>query len=272
LAAERSPAHLDVQSFRLDNGMTFLLVEHPDPARVAAGWTAHVGSADDPAGLSGVSHVLEHMMYKGSRTIGVKDPNELDVLYGRAGATLLNAFTRNDSTAFFVSVPANEVELWFWLESDRLLAPAFRDFEGERKVIEQERQRQESTPRGRLENQFNALFWQAHPYRWPLIGWPSDLAAISVEAAERHFRTYYAPGNLTAVLVGHLDRARIEALARRYFGRLPAGPEPPRTRTTEPEQLAETRMNATVDGPGQLLIRYHSVPFRHPQWTVRASS
>ena len=163
-----------------------------------------------------------------------------------------------------MSVPANRIELWFWLESDRLLAPVFRDLEGERKVIEQERQRGESTPRGRLESSFNALFWQAHPYRWPGLGWPSDAAAITVQDAERHFHAHYGPANLTAVLVGDLDRPRIAALARRYFGRLPAAPEPRRTPTTEPEQQAEKRMYATVEGPPQLLVRYHTVPFLHP--------
>jgi zinc protease len=254
---------LDVETVRLDNGMTFLLVEHPDPARVAAGWTAHVGSADDPAGLSGVSHVLEHMMFKGSRTIGVSDPNELDALYARAGATNLNAFTRTDLTSYFVSVPANELELWFWLESDRLLSPVFRGLEGELKVIEPERQREEAQPRDKLGTQLNALFWQALPYRWPPIGWPSDAAAISAEAAERHFHTYYGPGNLTAVLVGHFDHARVAELARRYFGRLPAAPAPPRTLTAEPEQQAETRMLGSVDGAAELQVRYHTVPFRH---------
>jgi predicted Zn-dependent peptidase len=262
--AGSSALHLGTQSFRLANGMTFLIVERPDPARVAAGWVAGVGSADDPTGATGASHLLEHMMFKGTRTIGVEDPNELDVLYGRAGATDLNAFTRNDLTAYFVSLPANEIELWFWLESDRLLAPVFRDLENERKAIEQERQGDASTPRGRLQSQFNALFWRAQPYHAPIFGWPSDLAATSVADAERHFHASYTAGNLTAVLVGHLDRAQIEALAHRYFDRLPAAPAPPRTPAAEPEQLAETRMNAATDGPAELEIRYHSVPFEHP--------
>jgi predicted Zn-dependent peptidase len=262
--AGSSALHLGMQSFQLANGMTFLIVERPDPARVAAGWVARVGSADDPTGATGASHLLEHMMFKGTQTIGVQDPNELDVLYGRAGATSLNALTRNDLTAYFVSLPANEIELWFWLESDRLLAPVFRDLEGERKVIEQERQRDESAPRGRLQSQFNALFWRAQPYHAPILGWPSDLAATSVADAERHFHASYTAGNLTAVLVGHLDRALIEDLAHRYFARLPAAPAPPRTLTAEPEQLAETRMNAAVDGPAEVEIRYHSVPFQHP--------
>jgi predicted Zn-dependent peptidase len=260
----RAAVQIEPRSFRLANGMTFLIVERPDPARVAAGWVVGVGSADDPTGATGASHLLEHMMFKGTRTIGVRDANELDALYGRAGATSLNAFTRNDLTAYFVSLPANEIELWFWLESDRLLAPVFRDLEGERKVIEQERQRDESTPRGRFQSQFNALFWRAQPYRAPILGWPSDLAAVAVAGAEHHFQAGYTPGNLTAVLVGHLDRQRIEDLAQRYFGRLPAAPAPHRTPTAEPEQLAETRMNAAVDGPAEIEIRYHSVPFRHP--------
>jgi predicted Zn-dependent peptidase len=259
-----SGTHFGLQSFRLANGMTFLLVEHPDPARVAAGWIAHVGGADDPAGLTGISHVTEHMMFKGTHTIGVQDANELDAIYNRAGATLLNAFTRNDFTAFVVSLPANELELWFWMESDRLLAPVFRGLDSERMVIEQERQRAESTPWSRQQAQFNALFWKTHPYRWPLFGWPAHVAAISVADIERHFQTYYSPSNLTAVLVGHLDRARIEELARRYFGRIAARPEPPRIPVKETGPLTETRLNAVIEGQAQLQIRYHTVPFRHP--------
>jgi len=163
-----------------------------------------------------------------------------------------------------VSLPANELELWFWMESDRLLAPVFRGLDSERMVIEQERQRAESTPWSRQQAQFNALFWKTHPYRWPLFGWPAHVAAISVADIERHFQTYYSPSNLTAVLVGHLDRARIEELARRYFGRISARPEPPRIPVKETGPLTETRLNAVIEGLAQLQIRYHTVPFRHP--------
>jgi predicted Zn-dependent peptidase len=160
------------------------------------------------------------------RELMVKD--ELSRLYTEAGATGLNAFTMHDLTGYFVTVPANKLELWFWLESDRLAEPVFREFYAERAVVHEERRlRTESTPTGRFEELLDAVFWQSHPYGWPVVGWPSDLRSISKAEADRFFATYYAPNNLTAVLVGNFDRAAVERLARRYFGRLERGEEAP---------------------------------------------
>ncbi len=108
------------------------------------------------------------------------------------------------------------------------------------------------------------MFWQSHPYSWPVIGWPSDLRAISKPDADNYFATYYAPNNLTAAIVGNFDPAEIKALARRYFGRIPRGPQdPPPGVTLEMPQLAEKRMNAECDCQPQVEVRYHTVPFRH---------
>lgn len=324
---------LPVDSFTLDNGMTFLLVRRPGAVSVAAGWAARVGSADEKPGATGLTHLLEHMLFKGTRTVGGRDlPKELlgieeqerlagrirelyrrqreryrageiddpydpaarppelveleqrfdreadrlrllayvgdfHRIYSEAGATGMNAYTLKDVTLFFITVPANKLELWFWMESDRLLHPVFRDFYIERRVVEEERrQRVESTPTGLFATQLDAMFWQSHPYGRPAYGWPSDLQVLSREDADRHFATYYAPGNLTAALVGDFDPRRVRELAERYFGRLePRGDgPPPEVVTLEEPQVAEKRMLVRCECRPQIQALYHTVPFGHP--------
>ena len=332
VAADEAPkAEVPVQTFELDNGMRFLLVPRPEMSTVAAGWVAHVGSANERPGITGMAHLFEHMMFKGSRTIGttdiendlqvideqealqeeirriyreqrerwrtgeIADPydpagrpdelvelqqrfddlvekqralmkkDELDKIYTQNGASFLNAFTNADMTVYLITVPANKVELWFWMESDRLREPVFREFYSERDVVYEERRlRTESTPTGRFDELFNAMFWQAHPYSWPTVGWPSDLRVISKAQADEFFDTYYAPNNVTAVLVGNFDVEQVKALAERYFARIPRGErEPPDVVTLELEQIAEKRMVAQCDCQPQIQIRYHTAPFDH---------
>jgi len=262
--ASSDEVSLDSQVLRLDNGMTFLLIDRPAAGFVAAGWVVRVGSADDPAGQSGISHLLEHVMFKGTRTL--TGPDDYDRIYGRAGATSINAFTTPDLTAYFVSVPANRLELWFWMESDRLLEPVFRGLQAEHQVIAEEKRRREATPTGPFEDQIEALFWQEHPYRRPRLGLSSDVGALTEENALRHFQSWYRPAHLTAVLVGRFDRGRAAELARRYFGRLPPAPEPERMAAItapEPAERTERRMPTECDCPSQVELRYHTVPFLH---------
>jgi len=324
-------AAVPVEEFELDNGMRFLLVKRPELTTVAAAWAAHVGSANERPGITGLAHFFEHMMFKGTHTIGTKDierdleiiaeqeavqekiraelreqrrryrlgeiddpydpahrtnslnalraefqelveeqrelmvKDELDKVYTDGGGTSLNAFTSNDFTVYINQLPANRLELWFWLESDRLLNPVFREFYAERDVVYEERRlRTESTPTGRYDEQADAMFWQSHPYSWPVIGWPSDLEVISKAQADEFFATYYAPNNLTGVLVGNFDPAEVRELAERYFGRLERGQrEAPDVVTLEAEQLAEKRLTAECDCQPQLQLRYHAVPFGH---------
>ncbi|MDE2851105.1 MAG: pitrilysin family protein [Acidobacteriota bacterium] len=332
-AAQSAPtaAAVPVEEFELDNGMRFLLVSRPELTTVAAAWVAHVGSADERPGITGLAHFFEHMMFKGTHTIGTKDierdleiiaeqeavqekiraelreqrrryrlgeiddpydpahrtdtlnalraefqrlveeqrelmvKDELDKVYTDGGGTSLNAFTSNDFTVYINQLPANRLELWFWLESDRLLNPVFREFYAERDVVYEERRlRTESTPTGRYDEQADAMFWQSHPYSWPVIGWASDLEVISKSQADEFFGTYYAPNNLSAVLVGNFDSAEVRELAERYFGRLErAERTAPDVVTLEAEQLAEKRMTAECDCQPQLQVRYHAVPFGH---------
>jgi predicted Zn-dependent peptidase len=320
-----------VQEYVLKNGLRLLMVPRKGDPNVAAGWIARVGSVNERPGITGLSHLFEHMMFKGTNTIGTTDgaknlevirrldavkaeirkeeevlvsrfrlgeiadltdpknrspkhqqllqefaalekqekdllvKNEFDKIYTTAGASGMNAGTTNDFTVYFINVPANKLELWFWMESDRLLNPVFREFYSERDVVREERRmRTESTPTGKFEEQFDSLFWTSSPYGWPVVGWPSDLEGITREEAQAYFDVNYAPNNLTACLVGDFDPARARELADLYLGRLKAHPQgQPSVRTREVAQEAEKRMIAYADTNPEVAIRYHSVADGH---------
>jgi predicted Zn-dependent peptidase len=327
-AAQRVP----VQEIVLDNGMRLLLVPRKGDPNVAAGWVARVGSVNERPGITGLSHLFEHMMFKGTHAIGTKDiaenlkliremddvraelrkeqqtlilkarlgeisdtkdpkyrserhkellarfdelskrekelmvKDEFDRIYTTAGGSGMNAGTSNDFTVYFINVPANKLELWFWMESDRLGNPVFREFYSERDVVHEERRlRTDSTPTGKFNEQYESMFWQSSPYGWPVVGWPSDLEGITREEALDYFAVNYAPNNLTACLVGDVDPVRAKELAQQYFGRLPRGPRPPEpVRTSEMPQLAEKRMVAWAETVPQVRVRYHTVAEGHP--------
>ncbi len=366
---------VEVEEFRLENGMEFLLVPRSDqPNVVSAGWVARVGSVNERPGVTGISHFFEHMMFKGTTTIGTRDPardadyrreqrqvrdrinelvwgeqyerfrrgeiddpwdpandspelralrgkldgllrqqqgrglaeeiaevrrtlaaadgdaeaaasltarlaeleqkqaeaativkDEFDEVYTRAGGSGMNAFTSHDLTCYFITIPSNKLELWAWMESDRLHDSVFREFYSERDVVHEERRlRTESTPTGRFQEQFDAMFWVSSGYAWPVIGWPSDLNSYTFEQAVDYWNTYYRPGNLFGVLVGDFDPTEAKQLIRQYFSRLEPGEEEPQPVVTlEIEQLAEQRMNAEGDVPPSVEIRYHTVPAGH---------
>lgn len=327
LAAQSIP----VVEKTLSNGMRLVMVERHDQPTIALGWMARVGSADERPGITGLAHLFEHMMFKGTRTIGTRDArrdaelnelqdkvqaqirqemsilrerqrrgeipdmmdpkartprlqallkdfdrlvqeqrglvvkDEMDRIYTQAGGTGLNASTSQDRTFYIVSLPANKLELWMWLESDRLANPVFREFYSERDVIlEERRQTLESRPGGVVGEAFNALTWAANTYHWEVIGWPSDIAQVTREQANAFFATYYAPNNLTAVLVGDFNPAQAAALAERYFGRIPANPAGvPELVTLEPAQPAEQRMVAEVETTPSVQIEFKTVPAVH---------
>ncbi|HYM11025.1 MAG TPA: pitrilysin family protein [Bryobacterales bacterium] len=320
-----------VQEFTLPNGMKFLLLPRKGDPNVAVGWVARVGSVNERPGITGISHLFEHMMFKGTHVIGAKDmgkdlttlheidaihdqiraeeealiekyrrgliddpkdpkyrtprhkqlleqydalvkqarqyetPSEFDRLYTQNGGSSLNAGTDHDFTIYFVNVPANKLELWFWLESDRLANHVFRDFYTERDVVHEERRmRTDSTPIGRFEEEFDSMFWESSPYAWPVVGWPSDLEGITQQDAESYFGVYYAPNNITACLLGDFDPDQAKELAAKYFGRLQHGARDPQpVRTQEVRQLAEQRMIAYADSNPQVHIRYHTVADNH---------
>jgi predicted Zn-dependent peptidase len=333
LAAPSWAQQVQPEEVVLDNGMKFLLLPRAaQPNSVSCGWVAKVGSVNERPGITGISHFFEHMMFKGTKTIGTSDAakdaelnqaqhaargrlralvlekqyprwragelddpwdpkndtdemkkirteltelvdqqrkvtvkDEFDSVYTGLGASGMNAFTSQDLTFYFISVPSNKLELWTWMESDRLSDHVFREFYSERDVVHEERRlRTESTPTGIFEEQFEAMFWQSSPYSWPVIGWPTDLNSYTAEQAEDYFKTWYRPNNLVGVIVGDFDKAAAKSLIKRYFGRLPKGEPTPPVVTLEQPQKGEQRMAAECDAAPQVEVRYHSVPFGHP--------
>jgi predicted Zn-dependent peptidase len=191
--------------------------------------------------------------------------NEFDKIYRSNGGSGMNAFTSDDMTAYFIQVPANKLELWMWMESERLLHPVFREFYAERDVVfEERRMRTESTPLGKFAETFNSVFWESHPYSWPTVGWPSDIPAISKAQADEFYATYYAPQNITLILVGDFNSDTAAAQAAKYFSRIPRGKkDAPDVVTLEVKQPAEKRMYAEAETNPQVDILWHTVPFGH---------
>jgi len=167
-------------------------------------------------------------------------PNEFSKIIDQAGGVGMNAFTRADETVYFYSLPANRLELWAYLDSERFLHPVFREFYKERDVVfEERRMRTESSPFGRLFEQFTATAFVAHPYHNGVIGWPSDLKAFSATDAAAFFKKYYVPSNMVVAVVGDVKASEALPLLEKYFGRLPKAPLPEPVRTVEPVQKAE---------------------------------
>ena len=320
-----------VKEHQLSNGMKVLLLERNDAPSISGGWVARVGSVDERPGITGMAHLFEHMMFKGTPTIGTQDyekdleiiaaqekvrdamraeerrmramwrrgeitdlqdpdqktaewkrlneefkklvedhrkvivKNEFDRIYTANGGSRMNAYTSYDHTAYFISVPANKLELFMWMESERLLRPVFREFYAERDVVfEERRMRTESTPLGKFFESFNSLFWESHPYSWPIIGWPSDIPAISKKQADAFYATYYMPQNLTLVLVGDFKTKPALAMAEKYFGRLKKGEGlPPDVVTLEQPQKAEKRFYAEAETNPNVDIYWHTPAFGH---------
>ncbi|MFQ5570489.1 MAG: M16 family metallopeptidase, partial [Rhodothermales bacterium] len=190
---------------------------------------------------------------------------EFEKVIERAGGTGLNATTGSDATRYFYSLPANKIELWFSLESDRFLNPVLREFYIERDVVmEERRMRTESSPVGRLFEEFLTTAFKAHPYGEPVVGHMSDLQSFTREEAEAFFDTYYGANNLTIAIVGSVDTEQVRRLAETYFGRLPAGAKPEPVETVEPPQIAERRVIIEEQAQPFVFIGYHKGSFLHP--------
>ncbi len=219
----------------LENGMTVITVERHIAPFIYHQLTYNVGSRNERLGITGISHVVEHMMFKGTPTYQKGKTSRL--ISDAAG--IFNAFTSNDMTSYFEYLPANRIELAFDIESDRMQNCIFDpvEFQSEIQVILQERRmRSESNPQGVLSEELNACAFLSHPNRDPIIGWPGDLRHISRDDAFTYYRTYYTPNNSILVLVGDFDTGKILALARKYYGRIPRGPAVPPVWAVEQDQ------------------------------------
>jgi predicted Zn-dependent peptidase len=196
--------------------------------------------------------------------------NEFSKIVDRAGAVGMNASTASDVTTYFYSMPSNRFELWAYLESERYLNPVFgREFYKERDVVYEERRfRVESSPIGRLVEQFLAAAFIAHPYGAWGIGWPSDLRSFSATDAGEFYRKYYVPGNIVVAVVGDVKASEALPVLEKYFGRLPAAPVPPPLRTIEPEQKSERIVILRESSQPIYLEGYHRPSSTHPDDAV----
>ena len=196
-------------------------------------------------------------------------PNEFGEIVEREGGEGMNANTSDDETNYFYSFPANRLELWAYLESERFLHPVMREFYKERDVvIEERRMRTDSNPVGRLVEQFITAAFQAHPYQRPTVGWMSDLNSFSATDAQVFFDRYYIPSNMVIAVVGDVKASEAIPVVEKYFGRLPTKPVPDERTTTEPPQNSERRVVLRGAAQPFYIEGYHRPDYRNPDDAV----
>ncbi len=238
-----------VQEFKLDNGLKILVKEdHRSPIVVSMIWY-NVGSADEPGGITGVSHALEHLMFKGTKKfpLGVFSKTIADI----GGQE--NAFTNTDYTTYFEKLAAINLAVSFDLESDRMQQLQFNptEFQKEMKVIMEERRlRTDDNPQALAFERFLAAANLASPYHHPVIGWMSDLKQLKMSDANAWYHEYYAPNNATLVVVGDVTMNNVRTLAQQYFGHLTPHPQKIRKLQTEPPALGKKQIQ--VYAPAQI--------------------
>jgi len=295
--AQDLSASLKVRDTVLANGLKVLVHTNPSVPSVACRLFYATGSVHEHPGVTGIAHMLEHMLFKGTRKVGVTDSTqdavwlpyidslnelrrgavrkgdevlakhyktEMDSANARhrkvfvkdelwqalreRGGTGLNAFTTDVGTAYFVTLPPEQVETFYWLESDRMTNAVMRDFYAERDVVREERRlRYENRPDGRYWESLERMFWEANPLGNPTIGWPSDIENYDRKMAEDHYRRYYGPQNAVLVMAGDISSEKAFALAAKYFGNIRRSSDFPEVVTRDPEPAGQKRLSATRD-------------------------
>jgi predicted Zn-dependent peptidase len=375
-----------VNEFELDNGMKFLVVERREAPVAFMSIVFNVGSANEWPNVTGISHLLEHMMFKGTEMMGTTDykkeipyiektdelgektidlrkaigewrfekfeefrkevlstfndteneeigtdkylqnklvvekirameslpgdlesqkylikdgerdylalyleyletwgevirltdeqrtkfvvNNELWETYMNNGSRMLNAGTSNDFTVYFAYLPSNRVELWMTMESDRMDTPVFREFWIERDVVMEERRLSDNDPDDVLDEAFNSVAFTACPYKWPVLGWMSDIRTIDRRELTDYHEKYYAPNNATACIVGNVDVEQVRKMAKKYFGKIKAQDPPNPVETREPKQRGERRVTVEHDANPALKIGWHKPIYPDPEAVV----
>jgi len=242
LLAPASAESAAVEQFTLSNGMTLIVKpDHRAPTAVHMLWV-RVGSMDEVDGTSGVAHVLEHMMFKGTPTVKAGDfSRRVAALGGRE-----NAFTNKDYTGYYQQIPAQRLEDVMRLEADRFAHSQWSDadFLKELEVVKEERRmRTEDNPHARLHEAMDATVFTASPYRRPVVGWMSDLDAMTPADARAFYQRWYTPANAAVVVAGDVDVAQVKALAEKYYGAIPKRALEARKPREEPEQSGLRRLN-----------------------------
>ena len=258
------PPRMDYRLVTLDNGLTVVLLEdHSTPIVHAALWY-HVGSKDEPEGHTGFAHLFEHMMFNGSRHVAAEQHTSMISSVGGQS----NAYTNEDTTVYWETVPSQYLPLVLWLEADRMASLNVEEdaFVREREVVKEERRmRIENQPYGRLSEIINEHAFSVHPYKHPVIGSMADLEAASIEDVRAFHDTYYVPNNATLVLVGNFDTAQALSLVETHFGSIPRGAPIGRDIPEEPPQTAEERFTLEEDWPLPVVVVAYHIPYDgHP--------
>jgi len=265
LGCFQGAAQAEVFERTLSNGLKVIVKEdHRAPVIVQQVWYK-AGSMDERTGTTGIAHVLEHMMFKGTRTVPA---GEFSRLIAAAGGRE-NAFTSSDYTAYFQQLQKSKLPLAMKLESDRMhnLDLAAAEFAKEIKVVmEERRMRTDDDPQSLLYENLMATAYQEHPYHHPVIGWMNDLEVLTVKDAQDWYKRWYAPNNATLVIAGDVKAADVFTLAQRYYGSIPKVTRPPRREYIEPKQIGIKRLvvKAPAELP-QLVMSYHTPTVKDPE-------
>jgi zinc protease len=255
----------NTQEFKLDNGLKLVVQEdHRSPVVVSQVWY-RAGSIDEFNGTTGVAHVLEHMMFKGTKKVPA---GQFSRMVAAAGGKE-NAFTSRDYTVYFQQLEKSRLELAMKLEADRMANLNMSDAEFAKEiqvVMEERRWRTEDKPQAQVGEQLMSSTFQTHPYGRPVIGWMNDLEHMKAQDARDWYKRWYAPNNATLVVVGDVDPQQVLRLAQKYFGPLKAQKLPERKPQGEPEQKGERRL--VVKAPAKLpylALAYHAPSLRDPK-------
>ena len=247
----------EVREERLDNGLRVLFSRVEGMPLVSVWSWVHAGSANECPGITGAAHWCEHMNFKGTERYSRE---EMKNLLEREGGAW-NGYTWLDQTAYYETLPSSALDLALDMEAQRMASSLFRpgEVESERSVIISELQMGENDPENLLDIETTAAAFKAHPYRWPTIGWQSDVEGMGREDLYRFYRRYYNPCNATIVVVGDFDEQEALRKIRDKFGEIPGGPAVARLRTREPEQLGERRVKISRGGEtAYLQLLYHT--------------
>jgi zinc protease len=258
-AALGSAQQIQISEHMLSNGMKVLVHEDHDVPSVAMYFFYKIGSRNERPGTTGISHYFEHMMFNGAKKYG---PKQFDIQMEKNGGRN-NAYTTRDDTVYTDWFPPNMLELMFDLEADRIRDLNFdpKIVESERGVVYSERRSSvDNNPMGALFEQLNATAYIAHPYQWPVVGWPSDIESWSMEDLKAHFKMGYAPNNCVLVVTGDVTAGQVLALAKKYLEPIPRQPPPPTVKTKEPEQQGERRVELRRPAALPLVFVSYHVP------------
>ncbi len=262
--ASQAQIQFPVEKQVLDNGMTVLISEDHSAPVVSFQMWYHVGSKNERPGITGISHLCEHMMFRGSKNLGPEEHSRIV----QANGGIDNAGTSFDYTMYYEKLSSDKLELAMSLESERLkyLTPVDQNFLSERDVVAEERRMAvDNSPYGMVFEQLLNSAFTAHPYHWHIVGYMSDIQNITLDDLKQHYKTYYLPSNATAVVAGDVKPKEAMKLVEKYFGDIPFQPAPKQVSTIEPEQKGERI--SYVHKIGQMpafAVGYHIPEFGNP--------